>query len=106
MSAFMEYLSGDLWGLGLPGFAGFAPAGIKGSDSDEVMLRKWEAYRDSSQFDHRLLPPKHVLRALIRQSDGDLAQLGLNIEQVAEFNDGFYPTPDGGWVLSHDDYEL
>ena len=82
ISAFLEWC----------GLSGFPPAGIKGSDSDEVILRKWRAYRHGPEFDHTLFPPKSVLMALIRQCSRrglPLYELGLNTEQIAEFNGGY-----------------
>jgi hypothetical protein len=85
ISAFMEWC----------GLSGFPPAGIKGSDSDEVILRKWQAYKDSPEFDHTLFPPKSVLMVL------PLFELGLNTEQIAEFNGG-HLTKNGELVLLSD----
>jgi hypothetical protein len=69
---------------------GFAPAGIKGSDSDEVVVRKWQAYMHSPKFNHKGLPPKRVLMAMIRQDGGDrgLAADGLTPDLIGEFNHG------------------
>jgi hypothetical protein len=69
---------------------GFQPAGIKAGDTDEIVVRKWQAYVRSPKCDHTDLPPKRVVMAMIRQDGGDrrLAKLGLNSYQVAEFNRG------------------
>ena len=70
---------------------GFAPAGIKGSDSDLEVMQKWQAFLDSPKgAEHKSLPPKRVLMALFRQDGGDqaLAAAGLTPDLIAEFNRG------------------
>jgi hypothetical protein len=70
---------------------GFEPAGIKGSDSDLVVIRKWQAYMRSPKCKHKGFPlPKRVLMAFIRQDGGDrgLAAHGYTPDMIVEFNQG------------------
>jgi hypothetical protein len=73
---------------------GFQPAGIKGSDSDLVVIRKWQAYMRSPKFaeykQKGLLQPKRVEMAMYRQDLGDegLAAQGLTPDLIVEFNHG------------------